>query len=162
MEHGVGWILLAHIGVPLLFGLAFVVFSLAASKGPRGWDLAIETALDLAILSIGATGALFENPKLIAAFGVENTIVGIAVIGINLLLSSILVWLRRATSDGSNSPGPGIGFLALFIGSLTIAVVVSVVTWGYRSGQTPNQQSGKISTLEVRDGILQIPGFDRG
>lgn len=149
MEHGVGWVLLGHIGLPVLFGLAFVGFSVAASKGPRGWELAIETALDLAILSIGATGAIFENPKLIAAFGVENTLVGISVIGINLVFSSILLWLRRAAYDSGEPTGPGRGFAALFLGSLTIVVVASVVTWGYRSGQQPTSTQGGRINMEV-------------
>jgi hypothetical protein len=55
------WVLLGHIGVPLLFGIAFVLFSVASSSGSPTWDIAIETALDFAVLGIGATGAIFEN-----------------------------------------------------------------------------------------------------
>ena len=149
MDPNVGWVLLAHIGLPLIFGLAFVGFSVASIIGPLTWGIAIETALDLAILSIGATGALFENSKLIAAFGPEHTLVGIAIIGINLMISSILLWLRRYAHEG-RKPGPVVGFCALFLGALTIVIVASVVYWGYKSAPP---QNGKISSLEVLYGL---------
>lgn len=126
-----GWALLAHIGIPLLFGIAFLGFSAAATRGPMTWDLAIETGLDLAILSIGATGALFENPKLLAAFGDQNVLVGIGVVAVNLVLSSFLVLLKRRAA--TVSIGPLIGFLAVFIGLGTIGIEASVVSYGYRS-----------------------------
>jgi hypothetical protein len=50
------WVLLGHIGVPLLFGIAFVVFSTSSAATLPTWDIASETALDLAVLGIGATG----------------------------------------------------------------------------------------------------------
>jgi len=153
MDPNVGWVLLAHIGLPLIFGLAFVGFSVASITGPLTWAIAIETALDLAILSIGATGAIFENPKLISAFGPENTLVGIGVIGINLLISSILLWLRRFAHDNGRKPGSSIGFFALFLGALTIVVVASVVSWGYRSAPPMTPQNGKISKVEVPYGL---------
>jgi hypothetical protein len=89
--------------------------------------------------------------RLVAAFSPEHTLVGIAVIAVNLLLSSILVWLRRHVMETMRRPGPLVGFFALFIGSLTIVVIAAVVLWGYKSEQQPNHaQNGKIVTVEVQ------------
>lgn len=90
-----GWVLLIHIGLPLVFGLAFVFFRTACSPHPPTWDIAIEAALDFAILGIGTTGAIFENPKIAAAFGEHSSGVGIAVVGIDFLLTSLIVLIRR-------------------------------------------------------------------
>jgi hypothetical protein len=89
------WALLVHIGLPLVFGIAFVIFSVASSPTPPTWDIAIETALDLAILGIGATGAIFENQIIAKVFGEHAAVVGISVVGINLFLAALIVLIRR-------------------------------------------------------------------
>lgn len=55
------WVVLGHLGVPFVFGVAFVVFATASGRDAPTWDIALETALDFALLGIGATGSIFEN-----------------------------------------------------------------------------------------------------
>ena len=40
------WVVLGHLGVPFVFGVAFVVFATASGRNPPTWDIALETALD--------------------------------------------------------------------------------------------------------------------
>jgi hypothetical protein len=89
------WALLGHIGVPMLFGIAFVLFSVASGANSPTWDIALETALDFAVLGIGATGAIFENETISKAFEQHSAVVGIAVVGVNFLLTSFIVLIRR-------------------------------------------------------------------
>ena len=131
-----GWVLLAHIGVPFLFGLSFVGFSAFASKGNPTWDLAAESALDLAILSIGATGALFENARLLATFQAQSALVAVTVIAINFLLTAAIVGVRRFAL-----PGVKTGMTCLILGGLTIGVIAGVVMLGYKQQVSTNQQT---------------------
>jgi hypothetical protein len=61
--------LLAHIGVPFVAGVALVLFEAVASTEALSWDGCNAIGLDFAILSIGATGAIFVNPRLIDHWG---------------------------------------------------------------------------------------------
>lgn len=132
-EGELTWLLLSHIGLPALFGLAFVVFSMLPTQGPLTWEMAIEIGLDLAILSIGAIGALFGNPLLVGAYGGEHAVLlALAVLGINFILSGILLFMKRHAIE--HDIGRGIGTAALIIGALTIIVVGGVVSWAHKSG----------------------------
>ena len=92
-----GWILLAHLIIPFVFGLGFLV--LAFVTGPEkatGTELTVEAALDMCILSIGATAAIFENPRLQELFnGSASEIIG-TLIALNFLLSAGVIALRRS------------------------------------------------------------------
>jgi hypothetical protein len=128
----VTWLLLSHIGLPALFGLAFVVFSMLPTRGPLTWHMAIEIGLDLAILSIGAIGALFGNPILVGAYGGEHAVLlALAVLGVNFVLSGILLFMKRHALD--HEIGREIGTAALIIGALTVIVVGGVVSWAHNS-----------------------------
>jgi hypothetical protein len=74
------WFILAHIGLPVGFGIVFIIISAATGRRSDEWDVLAETALDLTILSLGATGAVFENPQVARAFGAESAIVAATVI----------------------------------------------------------------------------------
>ncbi len=127
------WVLLGHIGVPLLFGIAFVVFSTAAAAKPPTWDIALETALDFAVLGIGATGAVFENETISQAFRQHSAVVGIAVVGVDFLLTSGIVLIRRYVFERTprklfwGSISISIGCLCILVTSLVLAYAYGVV-----------------------------------
>jgi hypothetical protein len=130
----VGWFLLAHIGLPLLFGIAFVIFSAAVNPRTDGWDVLVETALDLTILSLGATGAIFDNSKVSQVFGPNAALVAILVIAVNLIFSSIIVMARaKAIQNATHFKFLG-GILALFLGVLTLTLTAGVLAWAYSDG----------------------------
>jgi hypothetical protein len=107
--------------------VAFVVFATASSRNAPTWDIALETALDLAVLGIGATGSIFENETIAKAFGGHAAVVGIAVIGVNFLLSSVIVLIRRFVYEHTprkllwGSFSISIGFLCLLVTSMVLA-----------------------------------------
>jgi len=123
----VWWILLGHIGIPLAFGIAFVIFATASSVHAPTWDIAFETALDFAVLGIGATGAIFENETITSAFGHHSAVIGIAVIGGNFLLSSAIMFIRRYVFSGTHRKllwaciSIGLGCLCVLLISLVMA-----------------------------------------
>ena len=63
-----------------------MLFSVASSPTTPSWDVAVKTALDLAILGIGATAAIFENPILVEIFKEHAAEVGIGVIAVDLFI----------------------------------------------------------------------------
>jgi hypothetical protein len=130
----VGWFLLAHIGLPLLFGTAFVIFSAAVSPTMVGWDVLVETAQDLAILSLGATGAIFDNSRVEQAFGSNSALMAIGLVGVELILSAIIVFARaKAIKDGKHFSLAG-GIIVLFLGFLTLGLTAGVLVWAYSHG----------------------------
>ena len=120
------WVGLAHIGLPALFALAVVIFSIAADRGVPEWDRAPEAALEMAILAIGATAAIFENPNIVAAYGEHAATVAISVVGCNLVLAAGIILIRRfffpPTSGEFWWAGftMTLGFIALLITSLSL------------------------------------------
>jgi hypothetical protein len=124
--------LLAHVILPGTFGLTFVVFSLVAENRPYTWIIAVDAGLDLAILSIGATGALLESPQLVARFGADNVLVGLAVVAVNLLISSFMLLCKRLAGDRPEGVSRTVGMFCLFLGTLTMVVVGTVTAWGFR------------------------------
>jgi hypothetical protein len=126
------WVVLGHLGVPFVFGVAFVVFATASGRNPPTWDIALETALDLAVLGIGATGSIFENDAIAKAFGIHAAVVGIAVVGINFLLSSVIVLIRRFVYEHTprklfwGSFSISLGFLCLLVTSMVLAYAYRV------------------------------------
>ncbi len=129
-----GWFLLAHIGLPLAFGSAFVIFSAAVSPKIAGWDILVETAQDLAILSLGATGAIFDNTRVGQAFGQNSALVAIRVIAVNLIFSAIIVFARAAAiKEGKPFSFVG-GMMVLFVGFLTLGLTAGVLVWAYTHG----------------------------
>jgi hypothetical protein len=125
------WVFLAHIGLPLMFGVVFMVFTAASSPTDPSWDIAVETALDLAILGIGATAAIFENPTIVAAFKEHAAEVGIGVVAIDLLFSSLIVLIRRDIFHRTERK-LGWSVVVLTLGTLSIVATTSVLAYSYR------------------------------
>ncbi len=129
-----GWFLLAHIGLPLFFGAAFVIFSAAVSPSLAGWDVLVETAQDLTILSLGATGAIFDNARVEQAFGSNSALVAIGVIAINLIFSAVIVFARAAAIKENRHFSFIGGMMVLFVGFLTLGLTAGVLVWAYGRG----------------------------
>jgi hypothetical protein len=125
------WVVLGHLGVPFVFGVAFVVFATASGRNPPTWDIALETALDLAVLGIGATGSIFENDAIARAFGTHAAVVGIAVVGINFLLSSLIVLIRRFVYEHTQKKLLW-GGIAISLGLMCLLVTSMVLSYAYR------------------------------
>jgi|SRR5215469_3828488 len=125
------WALLGHIAIPLLFGIAFIFFSMAASRKRPSWDIAFETALDFAVLGIGATGAIFENPTITKVYGEHSAIVGIAVVGVNFFLTSLIVVIRRYIFH-TTSRKLLCSIVSISLGCLALLVTAAVLSYAYR------------------------------
>lgn len=134
-----GWVLLIHIGLPLLFGIAFVFFSAASSPHPPTWDIAIETALDLAILGIGATAAIFENQTIAKVFGEHAAGVGIGVVGINFLFASLIVLIRRFVFTGTRQKLLW-SIISLALGALALLATSGILAYSYHVASRMNAQ----------------------
>ncbi len=129
-----GWFLLAHIGLPLFFGTAFIIFSAAVLPSMDGWDVLVETAQDLAILSLGATGAIFDNARVEQAFGPNSALLAISVVAVNLIFSAIIVFARAKAIKGNEHFSFFGGIIVLFLGFLALGCTAGVLVWSYRQG----------------------------
>jgi hypothetical protein len=59
----------------------FIIIVAAVDPRTAGWDLLGEAGLDFAILRLGATGSVFDNPRMAQPFpGANATLVAILVI----------------------------------------------------------------------------------
>ncbi len=121
--------LLAHLGIPLLAGLIVIFLVASAGKERLSWDSCNDVALDLSILSIGATGGIFVSPALIKHWGNAAAVYSILVVLVDLLLGSLLVYQRRwRTTPVNISQGLG----SLFLGCLAVAVTAGVLYLGMK------------------------------
>jgi hypothetical protein len=125
------WQLLGHIGIPLLFGIAFIFFSIASSTASPTWDIAIETALDFGILGIGATGAVFENEVITKAFSEHSAVVGIAIVGIDFLLVSFIILIRRYIFEVTQRKLLW-SVISLSLGCLALLTTSEVLAYAYK------------------------------
>jgi len=110
--------LVAHIGVPLLIGVALAFFAAAARKDSSlSWDSCNDIALDFTILSMGANGGIFLNEKLIQHWGGNTAVYGIAIVAANLVIAGILVYRSRWRATPVTG---GQGVFDLVLGGLSI------------------------------------------
>lgn len=125
---------LAHIAIPFLAGL--VVLAIVIVAGPKAitWDAANDAALDMTILSVGATGGLFLNHKLQEHLAGQAPLFGILAVLANLLLSCMLVYRKRWKPESER----GVGFRNmlpdLIVGTLAMTLTTTLVAVGYMSG----------------------------
>ena len=125
------WVLLAHIGLPLLFGIGFVIINAAIEPRSGNWDVLAKTALDLTILSLGATGAIFDNARVEQAFGANSVLVAIAVIGVDFILAAVIVAMKSSNIRKAANFSLAGGILVLFVGSSSLGVTAGVMAWAY-------------------------------
>src|SRR5580692_8284653 len=101
--------LLAHIGVPFVVALVIIILRAATRDKPVGWHNCNEMAIEMAILSIGATGGIFVNPNLIKHFGEKNGLYSILVVVSTLVFAAILIYRDRwRTKDSTISAKTGL------------------------------------------------------
>src|ERR1700686_3646552 len=79
--------LLAHIAIPFAAGVVVLAIEVVSSPKRIDWMVANDGALDMTILSIGATGGLFLNHQLQVHWGGKTPLLGILAVLANLLLS---------------------------------------------------------------------------
>jgi hypothetical protein len=122
--------ILAHIVVPLMAGVVFLLFVAATEAEPIAWKNCIDIGLDLTLLGLGATGAIFVNPTLVQHWGTKAAIYGILVVLSDLILAGALVYIRRFRTQ---PVVPWQGFRDLSFGILTIVIALSVMYFGLKS-----------------------------
>lgn len=119
--------ILAHVGVPFAAGLVLLFVIAASDKEPISWANCNDIALDLTILSAGASGGIFANPSLIQHLGENAAVYGILVILCDFILVGFLVYIRR----WRKAPVSAVcGLRDLFMGFLTVAMTASVLYFG--------------------------------
>jgi len=129
--------LLAHIGIPLIAGLVLLFMVAASDNKPLSLDSSNDIALDFIILSVGATGAIFLNPRLTDHWKGFTPILGIVVTLVDLLLASILVYRRRWRMG---APSRGDAYLDFLLGILGLTLTVMVFYIGYQGTTTGGQK----------------------
>jgi len=118
-------LLLAHMATPFLAGLVVLTMTAIAKDGDLKWAEANDAALDLVILSIGATGPLLLDDRFRKNFSPYIAVFGIMLVLVNLLLAGALVARRKQRKDLSITFGN-----VLFDFVLGIASVV-MTTWAF-------------------------------
>ncbi|HXH90404.1 MAG TPA: hypothetical protein VNN25_02400 [Thermoanaerobaculia bacterium] len=120
--------LLAHLGIPFLAGLVFLFMTAASDAHPLSLKSCNEVAVDFTVLSIGATGAIFLNPRLVAHWKELTGVYGIVVVLVNLLLASFLVYRRRWRQE---TPTKMQAYVDLFLGVLALTVTLMAFYAGF-------------------------------
>jgi hypothetical protein len=138
------WVLLAHIGIPFIFGLVFMLFSIMSSPTPPSWAVALDTAFDLAILGIGATAAIFENPIVVAAFREHAAEVGIIVIAVDSLFFALIALIRRYVFEKTQHKLRW-GVAAMTFGIFALLATSSVLAYSYHVVAVPSGTTGATS-----------------
>lgn len=88
MNHDTLTELLAHIGVPFLAVIAILIFR-APTRSALAWRQSCnETALEFAILGIGATGGVFLNRRI---GGGNSGVYGILVVVLEMVFAALIV-----------------------------------------------------------------------
>lgn len=119
------WIeILAHIGIPFAAGLVLLLIIAASDKSPIAWENCNDIALDLTILSVGASGGIFANPTLIKHLGENAAIYGILVVLCDFVLVGLLVYIRRWRKSPVSAAS---GVRDLFLGLLTVGLTAGVL-----------------------------------
>jgi disulfide bond formation protein DsbB len=137
----VWWALAAHVFIPLVVGITFTI--LAAATGPAA---ASGSEIAAAILSIGATGAIFGDSHLVHLFvnsDADNSgVAGISLIAINLMLSALIIVCRQKiyAKKQSISANRWRAFGALFCGFLTLISITVLIRVGYRDSAKDTQK----------------------
>ncbi len=127
--------ILAHIVPHLLFGIIFVIITAITTPASEGWDLLAEVALDFAILGLGTTGAVFDNPRVSHFFGVNAATLAISTVGGCFLLAIIIVAIRTALVRKHQHFTFLGGIMVVFLGVLTLAVPTVTLIWAYMYGR---------------------------
>lgn len=101
MKHDDVWIvvLLAHFATPFLAGLIVLTMVVIAKEEKPTWVEANDAALDLVILSIGATAPLMLEGRLRENLSPDIAVYGILLVLVNLLIAGSLVGRKKWKKD---------------------------------------------------------------
>jgi MFS-type transporter involved in bile tolerance (Atg22 family) len=118
--------LFAHVMVPLFALVAVAVIEFERDT-PLSWQVA-EVGTDLCILAIGATGSVLINPKLLARFGPEWTIlVSILVVLATVTLAGVSIHVKRSRIEPERRAKVNFS-----LGLFAVTLVAGIVVWGAR------------------------------
>jgi hypothetical protein len=124
------WVeILAHIGIPFIAGLLLLFMIAASDKEPISWSSCNDIALDLTILSAGASGGIFANDTLIQHLGPHSAVYGIVVVLCDLALAGVLVYIRRWRVLPTRAWQ---GARDLFLGVLTVGFTAGMLYYGLK------------------------------
>jgi hypothetical protein len=107
--------------------LVLLLVIAASDKEPISWASCNDIALDLTILSAGASGGIFANPTLLQHLGANAAVYGILVVLCDLIMAGLLVYFRRWRKDAATAWA---GLRDLALGLLTVALTGSVLYFG--------------------------------
>jgi hypothetical protein len=124
---GVPWVAAAvgAVGIPYLALLALTVL-----EGRGGWNSFarkfLELGIDMCVLGIGVTGALFANDHVADHLGHSATAAAISMLLIDLILAGFALHLRTAPEMWNERQRAA---ASIFLGVLILAVNASIVFW---------------------------------
>jgi hypothetical protein len=119
---------LEAVGIPYLALIAIALIAIAVAEGRGGWEsLArkfLELGIDLCILGLGITGAIFGSDMVTARLGNHTTPIGIACIFIDLIVTGFCLHLRSADPKDES---PGKASVSIFLGLLILGFNSEIV-----------------------------------
>jgi membrane-associated HD superfamily phosphohydrolase len=132
-------LVIAHIAIPLLAALVVLLWR-ATTRSNVDWRVCNEIAIELSILAIGSTGAIFSDLKILTTFGALASMYSIILVLVDIALAGVLVGRSKWRVNGVGEGGVVTfwqGAIDLFIGSVgvsltgfMIAVGMGVKVWG--------------------------------
>lgn len=116
---------LGGVGVPYLALLAFAVLK-RPTAGQELTDQVFEFGIDLCVLGLGVSGALFANERVEAKFGARAPTVAVAVLLLDLIIAGICLRQREQEWNARTKASISIflGIVILGINS-TVALMAS-------------------------------------
>jgi len=130
------WFIVVHIGLPLGFGVVFFIINAATAPAALNWpEICVETALDLGILSLGTTGAVFDSKQVEMAFGPNAAILAICVVVVNLIFSGLIVLAKSRVVRKNMSFTVWHATITLFLGVLSLGATGGTLVWAYTLGR---------------------------
>ena len=124
-SHGTSWVTGAFggVGIPYLALLALTVL-----EGRGEWDTFarrfLQLGIDMCVLGIGVTGALFANEHVADHLGQSTTVAAMSVLLVDLILTGFALQLRSGPHVWGERQRAAIG---VFLGVLILAINTSVV-----------------------------------
>jgi hypothetical protein len=124
---GVPWVAAAvgAVGIPYLALLALTVL-----EGRGGWSSFarkfLELGIDMCVLGIGVTGALFANDHIADHLGPSATATAISMLLIDLILAGFALHLRSAPESWNERRR---ATASIFLGVLILAINTGIVFW---------------------------------
>jgi hypothetical protein len=123
--HGTWWVTpaIGAVGIPYLALLALTVL-----EGRGGWESFarkfLELGIDLCVLGIGVTGALFANNQIADRLGPSATAAALSMVFVDLILTGFALHLRAGPQRWSEKIRAA---ASIFLGFLILAINSTIV-----------------------------------